>query len=99
MKKLILILLFVTLLSSCSNNKTLLAIWTEPTSGSEVQTYKVQVYRDGHWLDQSGKFVDDTTFSFEMSIGETIMVRVLGVDKLNRSGPWSENSILFIVEE
>jgi hypothetical protein len=63
-----------------------------PTEGMSPVEYRVQEF-DGNWipLDQY-MFIDDLTFVFKIEYGEEIILRVAGVDRLNRRGEWSEPS-------
>ena len=84
--------------SGCgTTKKTLIVEWGAPEFGSHPQTYVVQVFMDGEWRSVQGEFLAPTKMQFKVETGHTIVIRVRGVDRILREGPWSEGSELYIV--
>jgi hypothetical protein len=62
--------------------------WSEPTTGSEVEQYEIQIVSNIVEGTVDG-VVDSNAFSHMVPIGATVIVRVRGVDAEGRIGPWS----------
>jgi len=68
--------------------------WAEPTTGSEVAYYEIELaVDDGSW-EPFGTAITPALTS-EMPYGSSV-VRVRGVDSFGRVGPWSQPSEPFV---
>lgn len=63
--------------------------WTPPVGGSPVVRYDVEIDTDGQIVLTSTAGTENT-FSVIYDFGETVAIRVRGVDAQGRTGPWSE---------
>ena len=94
------ILLLVVLgMGAChSSSKIISATWDAPTTGSPVEEYRVQKLVNGKWKTQTGKYDADGVFKFSAQIGDTVVIRVMGIDEIDRIGVPSPNSEPHVVE-
>ena len=69
--------------------------WTPPTTGSPVVHYVVQAATDGGSFVTVGA-VTSNTYTLTASAGISYIIRVAGVDSMDRQGPWSEESDPFM---
>lgn len=92
-----LLVLVVLGMAGCSSSPTAIATWKPPVEGSTPVTYVVQKKVGLKWANVKGKFIGPTRFSFEVSEGDTLVIRVAAVDGLDRRGDWSRESMPYVV--
>jgi len=64
------------------------ATWTAPTEGSPVDHYVVELSVDGGEYINAG-MTPTTSITLNLDVLQEYVVRVAGVDALDRQGPWS----------
>ncbi len=67
------------------------ASWTPPTEGSPVDHYVLQLSTNGGPFTTVGS-VTGTSYSLDLTVGNTYIARVAGVDAQDRQGTWSASS-------
>lgn len=64
--------------------------WAAPVSGTAVASYSLQAEVDGVVTDWPEPIIGEAFTWPAYPYGQTLRVRVAGVDSLGRQGPWSE---------
>ena len=67
------------------------ASWTPPTEGSPVDHYILQISTDGGPFATVGS-VTGTSYTLNLTVNNTYIARVAGVDDQDRQGVWSLGS-------
>lgn len=61
--------------------------WTEPTSGTPVDHYVVEIEHPSH---EASAVVSRNSFIMNVALDDVVRIRVAGVDAEDRQGPFSE---------
>lgn len=72
-------------------------VWTAPTAGPDVEYYIVEVSTNGGGWVAVADAVDTTTV-LTATVGDTLVVRVAGVDSLGHQGIYSVPSLPHVQE-
>lgn len=83
--------LFGALPAAAQSTVQVTASWTPPTEGSPVDHYVLQLSTDGGPFTTVGS-VTGTSYTLDLTVGQSYVARVAGIDAEGRQGPWSEAS-------
>ncbi len=97
MKKLLL-LISILLLAGCAGNKAAVKVtWHEPTEGSKVNRYILQMKTDSEGWDKAYNVGPIPMWVGDLPRSHRYYFRVIGVDSLNRAGPTSPVSDVLLL--